>query len=333
WALVKGIVPPYSTTGQLSLQYDFWAEHLPKAEPDLLMSPQLAVGLEPRLSVWLRYCRIRKLLSTYLNVYALGDAHYPHYHNLGARTGRVSCVRPNLQNIPKRRDGIRALFIPERGRVFIEADYRAAEMVALAQIFHLLYGGSVLGDAINAGEDIHTTRAKTLTDKDWDTLSDTDKKKLRQGAKAVNFGLPGGLGPRKFLEFARKPPYNLKDWTLDDAQAVRARALAEDDALRSYLQDTRSPEALLRLAAANIGVTFPDLVRRLEGWRDEDSGSVHWRLAIKRLRAWANGDRRFEIPTLPGFKPAYDLFRTTSASPAGFIRGRASYTEGHNLPF
>jgi hypothetical protein len=331
WAAVKGLTPPLSTTGQLSLQYDYWAEHLPKVGADLLANPALATGLEPRLSVWLRYCRLRKLLSTYLNVYSKGPEHYPTYYTLGARTTRVSCVRPNATNIPKRRDGIRALFIPSPGRVLIEADYRAAELVGLAQVFHLLYGGSLLGDAINDGEDPHIRRAKQIVGDGWDTLPESEQKKARQAAKAVNFGVPGGLGAAKFQQYAHRS-YGL-NWSLDEARAVRAKALAEDDALRNYLHDTRSPEALLRLAAANIGTTFANLIASLKAWRDEDAGTVHWRLAMKRLRGWANGDTRFEVPTRPGFKPAFDLFRTTSIAPCGVVRGRSSYTEGHNLPF
>lgn len=332
YSRLKGLLPPYSDSGLVSLGYDFWSRELPKPSDFLLDNPGTATGLEQQLLVWLRYCKVHKLLATYLEPYGTNAEHYPTYWNLGARTGRVSCVRPNVQNIPKHgRDGIRELFVPREGRVLIEADFKAAELVALAQIFHLLYGRSTLGDAINAGLDPHIETAKKLVGEGWGALDEKARKRMRQAAKAVNFGLPGGLGAAKFRMYANKS-YGL---TLSDAEArdLRARALEASPELGAYLADSNSLEERFRLAASNLSMPLAGLIGALRAWRDEDSGIPHWRLAAGRLRKWMLGDDTWTIATPPGFNRKYDLFRATTAVATGRPRGRASYTEAHNTPF
>lgn len=56
------------------------------------------------------------------------------------RTGRLSCTKPNLQNIPNSRTvrgievNVRALFTASRGRVLVSADYSQIEMRVLAHL-------------------------------------------------------------------------------------------------------------------------------------------------------------------------------------------------------
>jgi len=335
WAKDHHITPPFSTTGLLSLSYDFWADVLPTPTPAALSSPSTAVD-DARLSVWLRYCRLHKLLATYIEPYATSPCHYPTYHNLGARTTRTACVRPNIQNIPKHRDGIRSLFVPSAGRVFIEADYKAAELVALAQVYHDMFGNSPLEEAINSGEDPHIATARRLAGPDWPTLSPAERKKLRQLAKAVNFGLPGGLGAKKFAKYGSKVAR--VPLTEDAARLLRRDALAADPALRAYLAERTTAEGAVRLAARNLGLSVHDLAERLGAARSEEEtddgqASVHWRIAARRLQAWRNGDRQYEIPTPPGFRACYDLFRETTTNCIGFVRGRTIYTAARNTPF
>ena len=325
---------PSSSTGLLSLTYDFWARALPRPPASLIADPSSAKSIDERLLVWLRYCRLRKLISTYLNVYCTSPTHYSSYRSLGARTGRTSSHRPNIQQIPKHRDGIRSLFIPSPDHVFLEADYKAAELVALAQTYHNLYGGSLLGDAINQGKDPHIETARRLYPGDWEALPDSEKKRYRQMAKSVNFGLCGGLGAAKFQTYANRS-YGLS-LSLEEARALRNKALEADPQLRQYLSDSQSIPERIALAAANLNLSTNDLISRFKSWQIEDASDTpqpHWRLLWSRLRKWANGDTRFQIDTPPGFDPRFDLFRKDAASPCGFIRGRCSFTEAHNLPF
>jgi hypothetical protein len=335
WAKAHKITPEYSDTGLVKLEYDFWAQHLPRITDDLLKYPSGANTLEDKLSVWLRYARSNKTLNTYLYCYESSPVHFPSYLNIGARTTRTSCRKPNVQNIPKRRDSLRSMFIPAPGRIFIEADYSSAELVALAQIWHSMFGGSALGDAINQGSDPHASCAGRLCPDDWEAAlaagDEPAKKNLRQMAKAVNFGLPGGLGAATFSKFARG--YGL-DLDLDMARHLRMRALDAEPSLAKYLSDERDPRKRLALAARNLGIPFDDLIGALHARRSGGEG-YHPLAAIKRLFRWARGKDtdRYSIPTPPGFNKRWDLWKVPTRSLTGFVRRNASFCEARNTPF
>ena len=335
YAAEHGITPTYSdTAGVLSLAYDDWRAHIPAGDPARLANPLELTSFEEQLQAWLRFTRLRKLTSTYLDVYGTGPDHYASYWVLGARTGRTSCSRPNLQQIPKKgKDGkmFRKLYIPSPGRVFIEADFAAAELVALAEVYFHMFGGSALGDRINAGRDPHTELARKLAGEAWDTMTtgeDGEQKRARQAAKAANFGLPGGMGAERFRQRYRE----LK-LSISEARLFRKEVLAADPELRRYLTEYGSEEALLRTAARNLMLPFEKLISALEAWRYEAKGEVHWGLAAARLRKWSYGDDEYEVPAPEGFNRKWDLFRSPSVTLTGRVRGRCTYTQAHNLPF
>lgn len=152
--------------------------------------------------------KTEKLRTTYLPVLRAASQQRisPHYNVLVA-TGRTSCDTPNLQNLP-RKGGVRECFIPDDGYLFAFADYSTLELCTLAQTCIGLVGYSRMGDAINKGLDTHLDFASDFLGVPYDALKAQykagDKKieEVRQLAKAFNFGLPGGLGPVKFIRFA-----------------------------------------------------------------------------------------------------------------------------------
>jgi hypothetical protein len=332
WADMRGITPDRTPTGDVTLERDFWAEHIPRASEEQLAGPDNVVDMAGRLAVWMAYSRLRLLNSRYLFPLSASERHYPNYYSIGARTTRTSANKFPIQQTPKRRDSIRGLFIPEEGARFIEADYKAAELTGLAQVYHLMFGGSRLGYAIKKGEDPHETTARRV----WPEFGEADadrQKELRQACKAVNFGLPGGMGASKFAIFARSYGVRLTD---EESRLLRHQALGADPELRSYLSDSRSSEGRVKTAARNLGIPWEALVANLNAWRNEDEGEVHWYAALKRLLCWARAPGEYShygIPVRPGFNPKYDLWKSSSRSPSGSIRGRASYTEAHNFPF
>ncbi|MCR4611806.1 MAG: DNA polymerase I, partial [Lachnospiraceae bacterium] len=102
-------------------------------------------------------------------------------------TGRLSCINPNLQNIPIRtEDGrlIRKAFSPKEGYVFVDADYSQVELRVLAH----MSGDEGLIDAFNRGDDIHTSTASKIFDVEPDDVTSIQ----RRAAKAVNFGIVYG---------------------------------------------------------------------------------------------------------------------------------------------
>lgn len=111
-----------------------------------------------------------------------------------------------LQN-PPRAAGFRECFIPSRGMVLISCDYGKAELVSLAQVCFAWFGYSALRDALNQGIDPHLDFAAQLMGISYEEAlrykDDPVVDSFRQRSKPANFGYPGGLGVRRFRDYAR----------------------------------------------------------------------------------------------------------------------------------
>lgn len=327
WCKDHAATPPLTDSGLVATGYDDWTEILPRNDPSLIADD----SIEGRLHAWLRYGKLQKLMSTYIDCYGAGPAHYTKYWNLITRTTRTSSVRPNVQNIPKHRDSLRALFVPAPGYKLVEFDFKAAELAALAQILYLMFGHSALRDDINAGRDPHVETAKRMVGKKaWDAADADERKRYRQMAKAFNFGIPGGLGAVKLQRYAARS-YKVQ-LTISETKQAKADFLEANPELKEYLRDGVDWQNAFAVAAENLGLSTDRLASALNAI-DESSGEIHPGIAMQRLRSWSRGDARYDVPVPEGFRPMFDLFRTTSVAPCGVVRGRASYTEAHNLPF
>jgi len=74
-----------------------------------------------------------KMLSTYTAPMKDRDTVHTSFWQIGARTGRMSSSRPNLQNIPVRSGPeMREVFVPRAGYVFLDADYSSIELRILS---------------------------------------------------------------------------------------------------------------------------------------------------------------------------------------------------------
>ena len=104
------------------------------------------------------------------------------------RTGRLSSVSPNLQNIPARDEYsrlIRKAFVPDPDSVLLSSDYSQVEL----RVFASMSGEEHLIEAFKSGLDIHT---KTASDIYHVPVEDVTKA-MRRTAKAVNFGIVYGI--------------------------------------------------------------------------------------------------------------------------------------------
>ena len=104
------------------------------------------------------------------------------------RTGRLSSISPNLQNIPARDDYarmIRKAFIPDDNSVLLSSDYSQVEL----RVFASMSNATQMIDAFKNDIDIHT---KTASDIYHIPIEDVTKKE-RRTAKAVNFGIIYGI--------------------------------------------------------------------------------------------------------------------------------------------
>lgn len=141
----------------------------------------------------LKYRRMKKLLSTYINALPkLINPRTGHIHTTlnqtVTATGRISSTNPNLQNIPIRTDDgkeIRRAFIADDGCVLLSADYSQIELRLLAD----LSCDPDMIEAFRSGEDFHTATAAKIFHK---PISEIDGD-MRRKAKTANFGIVYGI--------------------------------------------------------------------------------------------------------------------------------------------
>ena len=155
-------------------------------------------GSDPFIQALLSYRAVEKLQSAFLEKMGRTIVH-PSFDTLKV-TGRTSSFGAlNAQNLP-RDDRVRRCITPHPGNVFVDVDYKAIEMVTLAQATITQFGlQSGLAEAINANRDPHKMVAALATGKDEVEVS----KEERQKAKPVNFGKPGGMGNDSLKGYAK----------------------------------------------------------------------------------------------------------------------------------
>jgi DNA polymerase-1 len=133
------------------------------------------------------------------------------YMQLGADTGRMSCISPNLQQIPRDsrfRDCVKA----PKGWRLVVADYAQMELrLAAAEAEDPL-----MIEAFQRGTDLHTLTAMQIYGVDEHEVT----KEQRQIAKSANFGLLYGSGARGLRNYAASMGIQMD---LDEAAEVREK--------------------------------------------------------------------------------------------------------------
>ena len=154
----------------------------------------LLVDEHPIVPLFIRYRKIQKLVSGYLDPYTKlveekGECIHTIFNQTLTATGRLSSSEPNLQNLPiKEEDGrnLRKLFVSrfEDGCI-VSADYNQIELRLLASFS----GDEHLIEAYLNNEDIHRATAAKIFSKPLDEVTPSE----RSSAKAVNFGIIYGI--------------------------------------------------------------------------------------------------------------------------------------------
>ena len=159
-------------------------------------------GSHPIIDLIFEYRELQKLLSTYVDALPAlvnqktGRVHTS-YNQAVTATGRLSSSDPNLQNIPVRTElgrEIRKAFVAPRGRVLVAADYSQIEL----RLVTVIAGDRKMLAAFMDGEDIHTRTAADI----WGVSPNDVTREQRYAAKAINFGVLYGQGPRGLAESA-----------------------------------------------------------------------------------------------------------------------------------
>lgn len=221
----------------------------------------------------LRFRFLSKLKSTYLDALpkqCSGSERRVHttYYQNGTATGRLSSQNPNLQNIPMREpEGarIRKAFVArDQDHLLLAADYSQVELRVLAHYS----GDEVMVDAFRSGVDIHTATAAKVHLCSEDEVT----REMRSSAKAVNFGLLYGMGPKllsqqtqlsfseaqKFIKAYFKTFPSVRGFMLEQVERARKDGFVHTlSGRRRDLPDLNSSNGMLRSAAENMALNTP----------------------------------------------------------------------------
>ena len=150
------------------------------------------VGVHPIIEKVLEYRTLAKLYTNYAvglseEIREDGRIHTIFTQTL-TRTGRLSSISPNLQNIPARSEYsklIRKAFLPDEDSVLLSSDYSQVEL----RLFAHMSKAENLIKAFQEDQDIHTKTASDIFHVPMDEVT----KDMRRNAKAVNFGILYGI--------------------------------------------------------------------------------------------------------------------------------------------
>ena len=233
------------------------------AEPTLR-----AVG-HPAARALLDYREHQKAVTTYgesflAHVHPKTGRVHPHFQQLGAESGRVSCRDPNLQNV-KSGSEFRACFTAPEGRRIVTADYAGCELRIIAEASR----DPVFLATFREGGDLHSIVATAMFGK---PVSKTVHADLRQVAKAINFGLAYGMGSQGLaIQIGATP---------ERAEELMNRYFATYARIRDYLESS-ARQAIAR------GYSETFLGRKRYWTMPEDPDSPEGRRQMGRIRRQA----------------------------------------------
>jgi hypothetical protein len=167
--------------------------------------------------------------------------------NAVVQSNRTSSFKPNLQNQTKL-PGVRECFRARPGWVYVACDYDSQETRTLAQSLQTLLGRSSLAEKYrqNPNYDPHLEFAAKLAKI---TLQEAERLykagdpmicALRQRAKPANFGFPGGMKEKAFIEYAEGYDVFL---TYPETKALRDEWLMQIPEMGDYFKNAERVSA------------------------------------------------------------------------------------------
>ena len=186
------------------------------------------IDWHPSIPLLLEYKKLSTLVSVFFEPLPratsikTGRIH-ANYWQLGAVTGRFSCSSPNFQQVP-RDPGVRACFVAADGNKLVIADYSQIELRIAAEISE----DQRMTEAYQNGADLHRLTASLVQGVSLDEVTTAQ----RQAAKAINFGLIFGMGPRG-LKYSAKHSYDV-EMTLAEAKTFRNRFFEVYSGIRAW---------------------------------------------------------------------------------------------------
>jgi len=214
----------------------------------------------PFIKLLNKYKICTKLLSGFFNPmpdYIDSDGRIrPSFNDCGTVTGRLSCSKPNLQQLPSKNEhfpiSTRECFISPLGKEIVTCDYSGQELRVMAEISQ----DPTLIKAINDGKDLHLATANTMFDlqipeedlyKRSDKYATTKEKydRERHNAKSIVFGLCYGKGAYGFSKDFGIPE--------DEAQRMVDKFFATYPRLKEAIDATHDRLRLTGFAQTKVG--------------------------------------------------------------------------------
>lgn len=229
------------------------------------------IDSHPIVSLILEYRTLSKLYTTYIEGLKLEIREDEKIHTIFnqtlTRTGRLSSVSPNLQNIPVRDEvgkTIRKAFVSEEDSVLLSSDYSQIELRMFADVS----GVKPLQEAFLNDQDIH---AKTASDIFHVPIDEVTKDE-RRTAKAVNFGILYGISSfglaedlhipvkqaKEFLDNYLETYSGVKDYMeIEKAKAYKNGYVTTIMNRRRNLEELKSKNFMIRSQGERMALNTP----------------------------------------------------------------------------
>lgn len=162
---------------------------------------------------------------------------YPDFRVWGAKTGRTSCKKPNLQNIKnKEKAGVnlKSLFIAPEGKDLIVVDFSQIQLVIIAAMTKDPVMMDVIMNGAEKGIDLHKMTAAAINSCE---IADVTSE-MRKKAKPCNFGFSFGMGANSFQEYALLG-YDVY-FTPEEAIAARNRFFEQYQGIAEWHRDIQA---------------------------------------------------------------------------------------------
>lgn len=299
---------------------------------------------DPFLGLWVQLEQTAKL-SQFFGGLTEKRIH-PKYSTM-VRTGRTSCSSPNIQQLP-REGGFREMVTAAPGAVLLTVDFAAIELRTLAAVCEKTFGFSRLAEVFRQRVDPHSYTAAMFAGMELEQfhqLPKSQKKPLRQKAKALNFGIPGGLGAKSLVSYA-KHSYGV-DLSVEEAEDFRQKLIAvvypelelylREDAALIVAENLKTDRQLVDqyLPAAVLGAAR----KIVRGSILKKDGEEYLPTFVDRV--WnclkglnKNPELRFAIEQRKAGEGLFrKLFWTPVETTTGRRRASVSFSQARNTPF
>ena len=238
------------------------------------------------------------------------------------------------------------MIVPSPGNLLLGIDYSAIELRTLAAVCERRYGYSRLADVIRQGIDPHSFTASMFEGISLEEFSKLPtKKQLRQQAKALNFGIPGGLGAQLLVTYAAAT-YGVT-LTIEQASSFRDRLIQEvypelneylkEDAVAALAHNLNTLARRVRAHFDTDGVL--GAAKRMVAGKGKASGGAYGPSFVDRI--WNSLNELSQSQRLngrianreAGDQLSKELFFSPSVTLTGRLRGKVGFSQSRNTPF